>query len=155
MDQNYEIDNVDRKILEILQKDARTPYLEIARKLIVSGGTIHQRIERLKKLGIIKGSKIELDYKKLGHDVTVMLGLHLKSAKDINKVVAKLKTFPEVVEAYFTTGSYALFLKIHTKNIQHYHHFLVEKLQSLAEVQSTESFICLDELIKRDLNLKQ
>jgi Lrp/AsnC family transcriptional regulator for asnA, asnC and gidA len=155
MDSNYEIDSVDRQILDILQKDARTPYLEIARKLIVSGGTVHQRMDRLKKLGIVQGSKIELDYSKLGYDVTVMLGLHLKSAKELPKVIDRLKKFDEVVEAYYTTGSFALFLKVQTKTIQEYHTFLVEKLQSLGEVQSTESFICLDKMINRDINIKK
>jgi Lrp/AsnC family transcriptional regulator, regulator for asnA, asnC and gidA len=154
MDQNYQIDSVDRKILSILQEDARTPYLEIARKLIVSGGTIHQRMERLKRLGIVTGSKIELDYSKLGYDVTVLLGLHLKSAKDQSKVVAKLRSFNEVTEAYYTTGSFALFIKVQTKNIKGYHNFLVEKLQTMTELQSTESFICLDKLIHRDINME-
>lgn len=155
MAENYEIDSVDRKILEILQQDARIPYLEIARKLIVSGGTIHQRIDKMKKLGIIKGSRIEVDYSKLGYDVSVLLGIHLKSAKDQNKVIAALRKMPEVTEVYYTTGTFALIVKIVTKNIQEFHLFLTNKLQSLDEVQATESFICLDSPIHRELNLNK
>ena len=64
MSQEYEIDSLDVKILSALQEEARTPYLEIARKLIVSGGTIHQRVDKMKEAGIIKGSNISLDLQK-------------------------------------------------------------------------------------------
>ncbi|MCB0421701.1 MAG: Lrp/AsnC ligand binding domain-containing protein [Bdellovibrionales bacterium] len=149
MAENYQIDSTDRKILELLQKDARRPYLEIARKLNVSGGTIHQRIEKLREAGIITGSQITLNPKKLGLNVTVLLGLHLNNARDIEKVIAQLKTFPEVVEAQFTTGSFALIIKVMVADIGQFHSFLVHKIQSMPEIQSTESFICLNEPIFR------
>lgn len=153
MDPNYEIDSVDRKILGYLLQDARMPYLEIARKLIVSGGTIHQRIEKMKEAGIIEGSGLRLNLKKLGFDVTIFLGVHLKSTKDLPLVIEKLRSFPEVSEAHFTTGNYALLLKINTKSISDYHLFLTEKLQSLESVQATESFISMDQPIKREITL--
>lgn len=153
MSENYQIDNVDRQILNILLQDARTPYLEIARKLIVSGGTIHQRIEKLKEAGIIRGSQINLDLKALGFDVTVFIGVHLKSSKELNHVIDKLKKMPEVLEAHFTTGNYALLLKISTKSTVDFHKFLVEKLQPIEQVQATESFLSLDQPIKRKLSL--
>lgn len=151
--ENNQIDNLDKKILDLLQKDGRMAYTEMAKKLIVSHGTIHQRINRLNDMGIIKGSKIILDYQKLGHDVTTLLGIHLKSAKDQAKVVEKLKHIKEVVEVYYTTGAYALIIKTHNKNIKDFHHFLIEKLQNIPEIQSTESFICLDQPISRTLSL--
>ena len=153
MHEKYQIDTVDRQILTHLLKDARTPYLEIARKLIVSGGTIHQRIEKLKKMGIIDGSGIKLNLKNLGYDVTVFLGIHLKSSKDLQSVIEKLNDMPEVVEAYFTTGNYALLVKAHTKNITDFHHFLAHKLQSIESIQSTESFISLDQPINKNIEL--
>ena len=94
----YEIDSVDRQILTILMKDARTPFLEIARKLIVSGGTVHQRVEKLKEAGIIEGSTLRLSLKNLGYDVTVFLGVHLKSTNDLDKVIEELKKFDEVTQ---------------------------------------------------------
>ncbi len=153
MSEKYEIDNVDRKILSILLNDARTPYLEIARKLIVSGGTIHQRIEKLKQAGIIQGSQVKINLKNLGYDVTVFLGVHLNSSKNLPYVIKKLKEYPEVLEAHFTTGNYALLLKISTKSIADFHHFLTSKLQSLDEVQATESFISLDQPIDKEITL--
>ena len=148
MDDKYEIDNVDRQILSILLQDARTPFIEIARKLIVSGGTIHQRVEKMKAAGIIEGSKVSLNLKKLGFDVTVFIGVHLKSSKELTDVIQKLKAMPEVLEAHYTTGNYALLLKICTKSTSDFHKFLVEKLQPIDQVQSTESFLSLDQPIR-------
>lgn len=155
MSEKYEIDSLDRKILRHLQEDARKPYLEIARELKVSGGTIHLRIDKLTHSGIIKGSHIELDYEKLGFDVTVFLGVHLKSAKDLPEVLKKMETFKEIVEVYYTTGNYALLIKVRTKTIKDFHLFLTEKLQAINSIQSTESFVSLSEPIKRELSLSE
>lgn len=152
MTEKYEIDSLDKKILKILQADAKTPFTEIAQKLVVSGGTIHQRVAKMEAAGIIRGSKYLLDYSKLGYDVNVILGIHLKNAKDCPSVIDQLKKLPEVVEAYYTTGNYALFIRVIHKTIGDYHKFLVEKLQTIKEIQSTESYICLDTPIFRDLN---
>jgi len=151
MEDSYEIDNLDKRILAMLQEDARTPFVEIARCLVVSGGTIHQRVDRMKKLGIIKGSKFVVDYGKLGYDVTVLLGVHLKNAKDCEVVLQNLKMFDEIVGAYYTTGNYALIIRVVTKTIRDYHSFLTNKLQAIKEIQSTESFICMDTPIDRDV----
>ncbi|OUR92985.1 transcriptional regulator AsnC [Halobacteriovorax marinus] len=149
----YQIDSLDKRIIEELQKDARRPFLEIARKCLVSGGTIHQRVEKLKENGIITGSKISVDHKNLGYGVEVLLGVHLVNAKMVSKVVKRLEKFPEVVQTLYTTGNYALFIKIITRDIDHYHNFLVKKLQAIEEIRSTESFICLETPIDRDLEL--
>ena len=149
----YEIDSLDKKIISELQKDARKPFLDMARKCLVSGGTIHQRVEKLKENGVIQGSSISIDHKRLGYGVEVLLGIHLVNAKVVSKVVKKLEKFPEVVQALYTTGNYALFIKVITKDIDSYHNFLVKKLQAIEEIRSTESFICLETPINRELNL--
>lgn len=153
MTENYQIDTIDKQILEYLKADARMPYTEIAKKLIVSGGTIHQRVNKMTEAGIIKGSKIIIDYSKLGYDVTSLMGIYLKSAKDLNLVLNKLKKFKEIIEVYYTTGSYALIVKAKTKTTQDFYLFLMKKLQLIPEIQSTESFICLNQPIDRDLSL--
>lgn len=149
MSEKYQIDNVDKQILNILINDARVPYLEIARKLVVSGGTIHQRVEKMKNAGIIEGSQLKLNLKGLGFDVTVFIGVHLKSSQELHKVIEKLREMPEVLEAHYTTGNYSLFLKVSTRSTSDFHQFLIEKLQPLEQVQATESFISLDQPIKK------
>ena len=152
MDKKYELDSVDRQILSFLLNDARMPFIEIARKLIVSGGTVHQRVDKMRDANIIEGSKVRLNLKNLGFDVVIFLGVHLKSSRDLNAVIEQLDTYPEVLEAHFTTGNYALLLKICTRNISDFHKFLVEKLQTIDAVQATESFISLDQPIKKDIS---
>ncbi len=155
MPENYQIDKVDRQILQCLLDDARTPYLEIARKLLVSGGTVHQRMAKMTELGLVTGSTLTLDRRKLGLDVTVLIGIHMKSAKNLNNLISKLDSWPEVIEAYYTTGNFALMIKVCVESIQSYHEFLSRKLQSIDSVQSTESFICLDQPISREISVKE
>ncbi len=153
MSEKYEIDSIDKQILEFLKEDARMPYTEIAKKLILSGGTIHQRINKMTEAGIILGSKLIIDYNKLGYGVTTFLGIYLQSAKDLSMVVEKLRGFNEVMEIYYTTGSYALIIKAKTKTTDDFYLFLMRKLQAIPEIQSTESFICLNQPLDRDISL--
>ena len=94
------IDTLDRQILRVLTKDARTPYAEMAKNFGVSPGTIHVRVEKMRQSGLIEGTKAIIDERKLGYDVCCFIGIILKSAKDYEKVIKKLDTFDEVVEAY-------------------------------------------------------
>lgn len=153
MDENHQIDILDRKILDLLQLDGRMAYTEIAKRLTISHGTVHQRMARLEEIGIIKGTSIIIDYQKIGYDVTTLLGIHLKSAKDQAKVIDRLKAMKEVVEVYYTTGAFALIIKVHNRNIKDFHHFLSDKLQGIPEIQSTESFVCLDHPLSRTLKI--
>ncbi len=155
MNNKYEIDNLDRQILTILLNEARTPFIEIARSLSVSGGTVHQRMDRMKASGLVKGSSLSLDLSVLGFDVTVFLGIHLISSKDTNRVIKSLELLDEVVEAYYTTGNYALLVKVHTKSIKDFHHFLINKLQAIDEIQATESFISLSQPISRSISVSE
>lgn len=153
MSEKYEFDSVDYEILSILQNDARTPYLEIARKLIVSGGTVHQRIDKMKQAGIILGSKLVLDTKKLGLDVTVFLGIHLTDSSVLDDVLEAMRKIKEITEVHYTTGSYGLLIKIQTKTIGDFHQLLINKLQQIRGIRATESFISLDNPIYREVPL--
>ncbi|EJS86949.1 DNA-binding transcriptional regulator AsnC [Pasteurella multocida subsp. multocida str. Anand1_buffalo] len=83
----HNIDNLDQQILRILTKDARTPYAEMAKNFGVSPGTIHVRVEKMRQAGIIEGTKVRINERKLGYDVCCFIGIILKSAKDYDKVI--------------------------------------------------------------------
>lgn len=153
MSDKYEIDRLDIKIINYLRENARTPFTDLAKKLSVSAGTIHQRFEKLREAKVITGSTINIDYKNLGHAVTVLLGLHLHNAKDVDSVIKKLESLDEITEAYYTTGNYALIIKVTVKDIDHFHEFLRHKLQEIDQIRSTESFISLKQVINKDLAL--
>ncbi|VEB22035.1 transcriptional regulator AsnC [Avibacterium volantium] len=147
----HNIDNLDKQILRVLIKDARTPYAEMAKNFGVSPGTIHVRVEKMRQAGIIQGTKIRIDQRKLGYDVCCFIGIILKSAKDYDKVIAKLEKFDEVVEAYYTTGNYSIFIKVMTHTIAELHAVLATKIQLIDEIQSTETLISMQNPILRDI----
>jgi Lrp/AsnC family transcriptional regulator for asnA, asnC and gidA len=148
-DTEYQVDDLDRKILRELYKDARASFVDIAKKLLVSNATVHQRVNKLKLHGVLKRFEPVIDEAKMGITVNAIIGIYLKNAKDSQAVLEKLQKIPEVLEAYYTTGSYALILKVATADIERFQEFLMAKLQGIGEIQSTESFICLSQPIKR------
>jgi len=153
MAHSVELDNLDREILSQLQQNSRKPFQEIARELNVSGGTVHVRVNKLKDIGVITGSKIIVDPLKLGYDVTAYIGINLHNAGDYKIVINTLKQLPEVVESHYTTGSYSLFIKVLAKSTHGLHDFLIEKLQKITEIQSTETLVSLEKPIDRDVPL--
>lgn len=148
-----EIDNLDRQILAILMDDALVPYTEIAKKLIVSAGTIHVRMKKLEDAGIVKRSVLMVDHTKLGYDLTAFLGVYLFKGSVYNQVITELGQIPEVVEAYYTTGQYSIFLKIVCKNTNHLRQVLNEKIQAIDGIERTETLISLEESIKRSIKV--
>lgn len=149
----YEIDELDKKILRILRLDSRRPFLEIARELKVSGGTIHVRVGKLKDAGIIKGSKLLIDYGALGYTINTFIGLKLTKASLAKEVQEKLLAIDEITEIHYTTGSYHLFIRLRAKNMRDLYQVLSDKVQNLDAVMSTESFIILDTSVDRELIL--
>jgi len=152
--QNLEIDNLDIQILSILMKNATTPYTEIAKELIVSGGTIHVRMKKLEEMGVIKGASLEVDPQKLGYDITAFLGIFLEKGSQYNEAVKQLKTVKEIVELHYTTGAWSIFAKIVCHDTTHLREVLNEQIQGVKGTQRTETFISLEESIRRQITLE-
>lgn len=150
---NYQIDNIDKRILRDLQKDSRKSYEEIARELDVSGGTIHVRIKKLRDLGIIEGSKININYRKLGYNICAFIGINLKNFDDYQSALKKLKDIPEILEIHYTTGQYSMFTKVIAKDTNDLYNLLARKLQDIKEIQSTQTITSLDIPVNRDVSL--
>lgn len=153
MTTNLQIDKTDLQILALLTRDAMMPYTEIARKVFVSGGTVHVRMNRLHELGIVKGSQLRIDYTKLGYDVKAFLGIYLQRNSLYDKVVEQLKKIPEVVELNYTTGNYSMFVKIICRDTEHLRQVLHDKIQKIDGIERTETFISLEESISRPVQL--
>lgn len=148
---SYEIDDLDRQIIKELQKDARRPFQDIARDLIVSGGTVHVRFNKLKDAGVIRSSKLIVNPEKLGYDICAFVGINLHNARDYKPVIRELQKMPEILEAHFTTGKFNIFLKILAKSTRGLHDFLIERVQEIPQVQSTETLISLEIPIYHDI----
>ena len=153
MEDSLQIDNLDRKILSLITENARIPYLEVARECNVSGAAIHQRIQRLTRLGVITGSEFVINPKKIGYHTCAYMGIFLESASLYPEVVKKLKDIPEIVQCHYTTGNYSIFIKVFTKNNEDLKHVLVDKLQAIPGIARTETFISLEESFSRQIPL--
>lgn len=144
------IDALDRQILSLIAGDARIPFLEVARECHVSGAAIHQRIQKLTQLGILKGSQFILDPELIGYGTCAFVGIFLKDPTDCSRVVEALKKIPEVVECHFTTGDYDMFLKIYARDNHHLLSIIHDQLQPIG-IQRSETIISFNEAIKRQM----
>lgn len=149
-----ELDNLDRQILSILMKNATKPYTEIAKELIVSGGTIHVRMKKMEEMGIIRGANLIIDPQKLGYDVCAFIGIFLEKGTHYKTAVGFLEKIPEVVEVHYTTGSYSIFAKVICRDTAHLREVLNEKIQVVEGVQRTETLISMEESIRRQITLE-
>ncbi|MBP3823980.1 MAG: Lrp/AsnC ligand binding domain-containing protein [Bacteroidaceae bacterium] len=148
------IDQLDQQILELIASDARKPFLEVARQCGVSGAAIHQRIQRLFKLGILKGSQFILDPGKIGYDTCAYVGIYLKEPSDFDRVMEEITKIPEVVECHVTTGGYDMFVKLYARNNAHLMEIIQDKLRPLG-LQRTESIISFHEAFIRQMPIPQ
>ena len=147
---NQKLDKLDKQILKLIADDARIPFLEVARVCNVSGAAIHQRIQKLTSLGILKGSQFIIDPEKIGYETCAYIGLNLRNPEAFDQVVEKLRDMPEVVECHYTTGNYDLFIKIYAQNNHHLLNIIHDKLQPLGLARS-ESIISFHSAIDRQL----
>lgn len=147
----YQIDDIDQKILSFLVKNARMPFLEIARECGVSGAAIHQRVKKMENLGIITGSRLLVKPQTLGLNVCAFVAVSLSEANKYPEVIDALRKISEVVECHFVTGKHALLLKLYCFNHDHLMEILINTIQNIPSVQSTETMISLDQAIERQV----
>jgi Lrp/AsnC family transcriptional regulator for asnA, asnC and gidA len=151
MSKNYEIDNVDLKILALLTEDAKMPYTEVAKKVFVSGGTVHVRMRKLEDMGIVQGTTLKMDYSKMGFDITAFLGIYLEKSSLYDQVIKKLYNIPEIVKVHYTTGNYNIFVKLHCRDTNHLKDVLHDKIQKVEGIERTETIISLEESLNRHI----
>jgi len=147
------IDGIDKTILRALMEDARTPILEIARQVGISGAAIHQRLRKLEKSGLIAGSKFVINPKVLGYTTMAFIGIYLDKAMSNPEAVKQLKKIPEVIECHYTTGNWSILIKILCRDNEHLMHLLNKDIQTINGVSRTETFISLDQQIQRQINI--
>lgn len=153
MADNYEIDNIDLKILSLLQHNAKKPYTEVAKQAYVSSGTIHVRMNKLEKMGIVKGASLDLNLAKLGYTVGAFLGVFLAKSSLYDKVAGQLEKIPEITSIHYTTGNYSMFVRIYAKSTDDLKDILHDKVQKVEGIERTETFIILEETLSRSVEL--
>lgn len=147
---HHNLDSLDKKILRLIAEDARIPFLEVARSCNVSGAAIHQRIQKLNSLGVLKGSQFIIDPEKIGYETCAYIGLNLRNPEDFDKAVEALRNIPEVVECHYTTGDYDMFIKIYAFSNHHLLNIIHDRLQPLG-LSRSETIISFNSAFDRQL----
>ncbi len=148
------IDDLDRKILNIITKNARIPFKDVAAKCDVSRAAIHQRVQRLIDSGVIVGSGYHVNPKTLGFHISTYIGIKLEKGSLYKEVVPALEKIPEVVECHFTLGPYTLLIRLFAKNDEHLMQLLNNQIQEIPGVVSTETLMSLEERIQREIPIE-
>lgn len=146
----HQLDSLDERILKIIATNARVSFLEVARSCNVSGAAIHQRIQKLTNLGVLKGSEYVIDPEKIGFETCAYIGLYLKDPSSFDEVLTAITAIPEVVECHYTTGQYDMFIKLYARNNQHLLSIIHDRLQPL-NLARTETLISFHEALKRQM----
>ncbi len=147
------LDATDRKILRFLIKNARTPFLEIARECGISGAAIHQRIKKLEELGIIQGSRLVVAPKSLGFDVCAFIMIRTSDITRQQDTVEQLSKVPEVVECHYITGSYNLLIKVYCVDNEHLMRTIFDRILHVQGVASTQTYMSLNESFRREIQV--
>src|ERR671920_416897 len=143
-------DKLDFQIINEMMETAEISYAELGKKLFVSGGTIHVRIKKLQEMGIVKGTRLNVDLKAMGYDVIAFIGIYLEKSSLYDEVVKELKKIPEIVRLNYTTGNYSMFAEIVCKDIAQLRAVLHDELQKIKGIERTETFISLEESFRRN-----
>lgn len=149
------IDKLDLQIISAMMDDAQISYADLGKKLFVSGGTIHVRIKKLQELGIVKGTRLNVDIKVLGYDITAFIGVYLEKSSLYDNVAKELQKIPEIVRLNYTTGNYSMFIEVVCKDINELRFVLHDALQKIKGIERTETFISLEESFNRNVQVVQ
>ncbi|MCR4920469.1 MAG: Lrp/AsnC ligand binding domain-containing protein [Bacteroidaceae bacterium] len=145
------IDNLDKKILEIISCNARIPFKDVAAECGVSRAAIHQRVQRLIDMGVIIGSGYHVNPVSLGYTTCTYVGITLERGSMYKDVVAELEKIPEIVECHYTTGPYSMIIKLYARDNAHLMELLNNQLQEIHGVMATETLISLKQSIKKEV----
>lgn len=148
------IDNLDKKILNIIMKNARIASKDVAVECGVSRAAIHQRIQRLIEMKVITGSGYTVNPKSLGYNTCTYIGVSLEKGSMYREVVQELEKIPEVVECHFTTGPYSMLIKVYAQDNQHLMELLNDQIQHISGVTETETLISLEQSMNRQIYIK-
>lgn len=149
------LDKLDLQIIHHMMEDAQISYADLGKKLFVSGGTIHVRIKKLQEAGVVKGTKLKVDLKQLGHDVIAFIGIYLEKSSMYDSVAKELQKIPEIVRLNYTTGNYSMFAEIVCRDIAQLRWVLHDQLQKIKGIERTETFISLEESFSRNVKVIQ
>ncbi len=150
------LDEIDKKLLNVLQEDSRITIRELSEKLHLSTTPIHERIKKLERSGYIKQYITLIDPKKIGMNlvvyISVSLNKHTKEA--IEAFEQEMYKLEEVKECYYISGSSDFLVKVHCENMDAFHDFITNKFSVISNItQFYSSFVMAESKVKRSFTL--
>ena len=142
----FKLDETDHQILDMLIENTRTPFTDIAKRLQISAGTVHVRVKKMEEAGIITGSSLTLDYRKLGYSFIAYVGVFLMKTSQTKFVMERIHDIPYVTVAHVTTGKFNIFCKIRARDTSHAKD-IIYLIDDIDGVTRTETMISLEESI--------
>ncbi len=139
------LDEKDIKIIEILRRDARTPFTEIARRLNVSEATVRKRVDALERMGVIKGYTIVVDPAKMGFATVALVGINTNPDMFLS-VAEKLTEFEEVRFVATSTGDHMIMAEVWTRNGKELSSLISDKIGKLEGITHIRPAIILEKL---------
>lgn len=125
------------------------PLSEIARRAGVAPATVHERLAKLRRSGVVQGFAVRLNPKTLGYTVTALVHLRTELADEVERTVADLRAIPEVDEVHVVTGEYDLVIKVRARDTAHLQELLVNRIHRVAGFIRSATEICLTSPLER------
>jgi len=144
----FALDAIDRTLLEVLQRDCKTPLAKLGEQVKLSAPSVLDRIRKLEAAGVIVGFHAAVDARSVGLDITAFIGISINYAHDIEELLAKVGERPEVLECHHVTGAHSLLLKIKTNNTASLE-ALISSLRRVEGVTGTETMVVLSTATER------
>jgi Lrp/AsnC family transcriptional regulator for asnA, asnC and gidA len=139
------MDSKDMKILNILMKDGRKPYTEIAKELGTSESSIRKRVRKMEEEGIIKGYKVEVEPSKIGYGVVALTGFDT-NPEDFLTVANKLCEFDEIKKVWTSTGDHMIMTEIWARDGRELSEILFNKVGKIEGIKKVCPAIILEQL---------
>jgi len=143
------LDSIDRCLLAALMEDGRMALSEIARRAGVAPATIHERLAKLRRIGVIQKFTARLNARALGYTVTALVHLRTDLAENVERTVSELQAIPEVEEIHVTTGEYDLWLKVRARDSAHLQELLIQHIHRVTGFVRSSTEICLTTPLER------
>lgn len=139
------IDDVDRRLIDLLREDGRMSVNDLATRASVSRANAYQRLARLRDSGAIRRFTVDVDHRQLGDSITALVFVDIDQ-HTWREMGARLLELPGVDYVGFTTGTMDIVLIVRAPDMQHLRDVVLERLQSFPEVRSTQTSFVLEEL---------
>lgn len=147
------MDQIDEKILRILKRNGKASATEISRVVGLSIPAVSERIRKMEHSGIIEGYGAKISRRKTGYNVTAFIMVNLERSGDVEEFHQKIVEFQQVLECHHVVGAFDYLLKVLVKTPDDLEHFLMDELNEIPTVASSQTFMCLSTL-KEEWNVE-